>query len=429
MGSMNLGAVLSSVAFVLSLNECCVDCRVGRRDDKCRPTPSAPSLPPPADAGFDGNVPPPTDAGPSDVPDEACPITAPSKEWTYAAPSVVRSLLVEGSVYEVEDSGGATIPLRAFDVATGTAAGSTDIARPSSLSNTHFPRLQTARFDGTKQLFVSYLSRAQQEADGGIGAAPGGLVRVGPVSSALPESADLVAGVAASVDGVFDDGDAPRVLTWDSPTSPTGKYRRLMGTAGAETIDDGVTFPGPALVFERARAAYAQGRIVGFIRTNDDGNLGAQGWTGWPVRDELPESAITMPGAVTTTANHDTLPIVYAVTATGIVTEYTVDAALQPVARVIAQLPAGYAAAGSSAKMAYTNGSVIFAAFKNGAPRLVRVRVQTGKIDEWPETTADTANGAFGWSALSAARGVACYANQDNKLRCGCLDGSFRAVE
>lgn len=365
---------------------------------------------------------PPT---PVDPPDEACGI--PTTTWSFAASTTtIRSILVQApSVYAIADSVNSTLPIYALSIDAGSVSGSpVSVERPTSPVSTHLPRLSMADVNGSAQLFVSYLRVLYDP-----GTAPmeyqGGLVRVGPLS-ALPAAASLLVGLQGSVDGVFHDVREPRVLHWPLLSAPVATLARFSLVATAESLDTGFTLTAPTTPFERAVALYAGERLVGFVRANDDDPMGmTQTWTAWSVLADRALAPITLPSTITTFAAHDTQPTIYAVDAFGKVSAYSFDDAFGFVVRDVAQLPATYTVAPSSAKMAYTNGSIVFPAWKNGtAPVILRVHVASGAVEEWPESDGTV----VGWSTLTANDGIVCYAGSSNAVRCGCLDGAFIPV-
>lgn len=74
-------------------------------------------------------------------------------------------------------------------------------------------------------------------------------------------------------------------------------------------------------------------------------------------------------------------------------------------------------AVGSFAAMTYAHGSVFFPGYVDGAPRLLRMRVDSGALTSWPAVRPDHA----GWSALAAGDGVACYGDDANAVHCACV--------
>lgn len=385
--------------------------------------------------GFDG--------APVDVVDEACPITA--KVWSKTGIATsVRSILVRNAVYAVADRNGTSSPLYSFALATGEGNGApAQIALPTTTdaNSTFLPRLQTAKFDNQEQLFVSLLGRYYAAGDGGVFENKGGLVRVGPVDAALPPSAAILPGTEGSVDGVFDSATGPRVLSWASLESEAGALSTLTGAAGSEALSSPMSFPGKGSEFERSQAIRSNERIVGILRATNLANPSAVVFSAWPVLDSGPDAAdaggaaIELPGGYATATVHDSSPIVYALSASGDVYEIGLGETMTPTGRVVAHLPEGYSTApGSNARMVYTNGSVVFPAFKDGTPRILRVRLGTGVVDEWIADAPDA--GTFvGWSALAASHGVVCTAigrsagaASTNELDCACLDGAFQRV-
>lgn len=362
---------------------------------------------------------PPVPVDPDDV---TCPI--PTTTWTFGgASSVVRSIVIASpSVYAVADAPMLAVPVYALSLTAGSPSGSPAQAeRPASPLSTHLPRLQIVELGGQPQLFVSFLSGLF---DPGTGPTeyPGGLVRVGATGASLPASAPLVSALSASFDGIVSDATGPRVLSWSALSSPTATLAPL---SPGDTLGAGAPLVGATTPSERALPVHAAERLVGFVRGDEDGTVAGQHWTAWPVVDGVPGAPIAAPGAFVTFAVHDTQPVAYAVDSLGAVHSFAIDDTFQLTGRTLAQLPSGYAAASSSAKMVFTNGSVVFPATDaSGALRLVRVRVASGRVEEWIEPDLSV----IGWSALAAGDGVACYATSQNLVRCGCLAGAFTAV-
>lgn len=385
-----------------------------------------------ADATADGG-----DDAPTAIADEACPITA--KTWSKTGiATAVRSILVRSSVYAVADRNGTSSPLYSFALATGDSNGApAQIALPTTTdaNSTFLPRLQEAKFDNHDQLFASLLGRYYAAGDGGVFENKGGLVRVGPIDAALPASAAILPGTEGSVDGVFDSASGPKVLSWSSIESEAGALSTLTGAAGAEVLSSPMSFPGKASEFERSEVVRSQDRIVGVFRATNLANPSAVVFSGWPVLESGPGAAIELPGGYATATVHDAKPIAYALSTSGDLYEIGLGETMGLTGRVVARLPQGYSPApGSNARMVYTNGSVVFPAFASGAPRILRIRLATGAVDEWMVDAPDA--GTFvGWSALTASHGVVCTAigrsagaASTNELDCACLDGAFQPV-
>ncbi|AKU93772.1 hypothetical protein AKJ09_00436 [Labilithrix luteola] len=375
-----------------------------------------------------------------DVPDEACPITdVTSKAWSKKGiATTVRSILIRDTVYAVADRNGTTSPLYSFALATGDGKGvPTQIALPAvtDANPTFLPRLQTAKFDNHEQLFVSLLNRYYGASDGGVFENKGGLVRVGPIDAPLPATAAILPSTQGSVDGVFDDTAGPRVLSWSSLEGDAGTVSTLTGAAGSETLASPLSFPGKPSEFERSEVLHEQDRIVGVLRATNLANPSAVVFSGWPISDAGAGAPIDLPGGYATATVRDTAPMAYVLTSAGELFEVDLGETMSPVGRLVTSLPQGYAPApGSNARMVYTNGSVAFPAFKDGAPRILRVRLGTGAIEEWIPDAPDA--GTFvGWSALAAGHGVVCTAigrtvgaTSSAEIDCACLDGAFQRV-
>lgn len=355
---------------------------------------------------------------PVDPIDPACPI--PTTSWSFGgAPSVVRSIAIAApNVLAAVDSPMSPMPIYSVSIDAGSPMGSpVQIDRPASPLTTHFPRLQVAELGGQPELFVSFLAGDYFNGTSTT-EYPGGLVHVGPVAS-LPATASLLAATTGSVDGVFADVSGPLLLRWSTLTATTAA---LATVNVGDTFGAPVALTGVATTFERAEPVRAAERLVGFVRSNEDDAGSGQHWTAWPLASGVPGTPTPIPGTFVTFAMHDQLPIAYAVDTLGGVHAFAVDDAFQITERIVAQLPSGYTAATSSAKMVFTSGSVVFPATDAaGALRLVRVHVATGNVAEWIEPDA----AATAWSALAAGDGVVCYASSQNVLRCGCVAGTF----
>jgi len=415
-------------------------------ESACSDDATSSSVPPAIDGGVtvDGASPPPVippvqeagvDAGPVGVPDEACPLAA--KTWMKSDFSgAIRSIVIRNSVYAIADDAKTnTMPLHAFGLASGEPAPtSTRVECPPAEDVLFFPRLQTARFDGAEQLFVSFPNASYAGPDGII-EAPGGLERVGPLDSPMPESVSFLEATRGSVDGIFDSASGPLVLSWDALSSADGTLATLVGAAGSESLTNTQVFPSSASVVLRSEPLYFDGQLVALLRATGLDDPSAVVYSGWPLLPSGPGEAVELPGGYVTAALHDEQPFAYGLSSNGELVEVGLTASLTPTQRVVARLPQGYTVApGAIAQMAYTNGSVVLPAYKDGAPRILRVRLGTGSLDEWVAVIPDGA--AFlGWSALAAGHGVVCTAMGTNEdgveragLHCGCLDGAFSHV-
>jgi hypothetical protein len=379
------------------------------------------------------------DAG--DTADERCPLTTSERAWTWSSSSSVRSILIHDSVYVASDHAPPTIPLRSLSLTTGAPGAVTEVQRPDGPSPTHLPRLQAVPVAGQEHLVVSYLRREYVDDDGATQETPGGIAWVGPLGQALPASASLISGVDDSVDGVFRyDNAGLAVLAWPSLAATDAKLHRLAldSDAGVRIVDSYPVVGLRPASFERAGGVYRDATLELLIRSDGKGDVQSL-----ETLDVSPNGASLVHLGVQENAttwaplkwkgSPDDVngPTYFAVTPAGIVTRYALFLSAPHNKRELTVLPQGFRADASSAKMVHTNGprgSIVFPGFRNGAPRLFRVHVYTGALDEWPETAADTPNEAFGWSALDADRGVVCYANASNVVRCGCMNSVFKPV-
>jgi len=295
---------------------------------------------------------------------------------------------------------------------------------------------------GKDYLFVSYLRREYVEDDGSVVESAGGVVPVGPLDEALPSSAALIPGVDDSVDGIFPpvdlqdgntNGAVAMVLSWPSLGADAGSLRSARIDNGQVTLSPLLTrssIPLAPASFARSDVVVYQGSSQTIIRADGEGGwrafaVGPRGTDGF-----APGKVVTWaPLSWRTPADDLNATTFFGVSPEGVVTRYTPALATQK--RDLTVLPPGFRAAASSARMVHTNGtqgSLVFPGFKNDAPRMFRIHIHSGKLEEWPETATDTPNAAFGWSALAADRGLVCYANAANTIRCGCMDSVFKPV-